>query len=414
MSIKITATVLTLSLSFWSQSVLAAAAWPADTAGTNIAAGLNTYNSDFEASGAAYSSAYGYIVNGDDGDLALLDAAGTVVQYWSASRVGGDLEDVTITDTTTTDGLVYLANESGSKIEQFDLDTGYKTGLYWNLSGLTVDGGSGFEALAYVPANNAPAGWGSATSGGFFLAASQAEAKIYVYNINTTVSGTVSSITNFAVTYTDVGALHYNTDTQLLYVVFDSDNKLKEYTLDGTIVNSYLLPTSNSEEGVVVVPNCASGNAQIGITNDASSSVLKIYENYPVTCVAAEETEEDTTDDTTDNSSDDTTYDYTEYDATDEEVVEETIENTGGATNGKLKVRFNNDVVVRYSIFNIDTDHLTQVRQHRDTAYYVVRTAKGKRAALVNAFTGEVLDRLRLKPSQSIHVKSRKLLLEAY
>ncbi|EKD78946.1 MAG: hypothetical protein ACD_41C00222G0007, partial [uncultured bacterium] len=266
-------------------SVLAASPWPADgTATANIASNLTTYNNTadgFEASGVEYLSDYGYIVNGDDGDLAVLSSAGEVLEYWLPT---GDLEGVTVTDTSSTNNKIYLANESGSIIEEFDLATGTKTGLAWTLSDLLVSGGAGFEALAYVPATDAPAVWGTAQSGGFFIAGSQAEAQLRVYTFDLSSSATVSSLTQISVTYTDVSALYYDSLTKIVYVVFDGSNEMQEYNLTGSLIESYTLPTTGSEEGIVLIPNCSANLAQIVITNDAVSSTTSVYGNYPISC----------------------------------------------------------------------------------------------------------------------------------
>ena len=265
----------------------AAAPWHASPNGVQIASGLMAYNTTadgFEASGIEYIPGYGYILIGDDGDIGVVNSNGAVLHYWFP---GGDLEDVALTETSAVDHIIYIANEAGSKIEAFNLDTGTKVAnKSWTLSDLPVSGALGMESLAYVPAADAPASWGTALSGGFFVTASQAEAVLRVYNINTHSNGaTVSSIAQIPVSYTDVAALQYSPLTRLLYVVFDTDDKLKEYTLTGAIVNSYQLPTTgNSDEGMIVIPDCANSRAQIAISNDAASSFVLVYNNYPITC----------------------------------------------------------------------------------------------------------------------------------
>lgn len=286
LSFGLTVSLVTLLLG---TTVQAASPWPASPTGTQIASGLtalNTTSDGFEASGVAYLSGYGYIINGDDGDLAVVSDTGTVLHYWFPN---GDLEDMTLTGTSAVDHIVYLANETGSKIEAFNLDTGTKVvNKSWTLSDLPINGGLGMESLAYVPAAYAPASWGTALSGGFFVAASQAEALLRVYNINTNNNGaTITSVAQIPVTYTDVAGLHYNPLTQLLYVIFDSADNMKEYTLTGNIVNSYTLPAVGaSDEGIVIVPDCANGKAKIAITNDAVSSFVTVYNNFPITCPA--------------------------------------------------------------------------------------------------------------------------------
>lgn len=118
---------LTVSLFvlLFATTVHAVSPWPASLTGTQVASGLATLNTTadgFEASGVAYLSGYGYITNGDDG-VAVISDTSSVMQYWFP---GGDLEDVTLTDTSAVDHVVYLANETGSKIEAFNLNTGVK------------------------------------------------------------------------------------------------------------------------------------------------------------------------------------------------------------------------------------------------------------------------------------------------
>ena len=52
--------------------------WPAETPGTNIAAGIANFNAGFEASRLTYHDTYGYLVVGDDGDIAAVQEDGTV------------------------------------------------------------------------------------------------------------------------------------------------------------------------------------------------------------------------------------------------------------------------------------------------------------------------------------------------
>lgn len=280
--------VLVASAFLFSTSAIPATAadpWPTTTSATEIASGLSVFTSDFEASGIDYVESYGYVSVGDDGDIAMLDGAGSVTSY---DFFGGDIEDITTTHTSVDDNLVYIAHEGNNSIVQYNISTRSFTGNEWVLSDLPVSGGFGFEAIAYVPEELAPASWGAATDGGFFLAASQAEANIYIYTFDQSTSGTVNSIHTMPVSYTDVSALHFNMQTHLLYVVFDTDGRLKEYALDGTIVNSYYLPTGGSEEGVVVRPDCDAGIATILITNDATPNSISSYAGYPISCVDAD------------------------------------------------------------------------------------------------------------------------------
>lgn len=69
-----------------------------------------------------------------------------------------------------------------------------------------------------------------------------------------------------------------------MYVVFDSAERLKEYSLTGNIINSYELPLSGASDEEYPIPDCATGKAKIVITNDAVSSNIFVYNNYPITC----------------------------------------------------------------------------------------------------------------------------------
>ncbi len=283
------------------QTALAADPWPTSTSGTQIGSGLltlNTTGNGFEASGLEYLDGYGYIAIGDDGDIGVLSISDAILHYWNTYQSSvNDFEDVTITDTSATDNKVYIANEYSNKIEEFNISTGVKTGKSWTLFDLpsNLSTGAGFEALAYVPAADAPASWGTAQSGGFFLAASQSENIVRVYTFNRSTSATVSSVATLTLdqSYYDIGALNYNTSTDLLYVVFDSNDKLKEYSLAGVEINSYELPhfgetvdgvNSYSNEAFVIVPNCSTGLAEVALGVDNISSRITVYSNYPITC----------------------------------------------------------------------------------------------------------------------------------
>ncbi len=312
--IKLAQAALTLSLLATASVASAASAWPASTTSTSIGSGItgNSTGNGFEASGIDYLSGTGYIVVGDDGDIAVLTTAGVVSQYWNRYQATeNDFEDITVTDTSATDNKMYIANEYSNKIEELYISTGVKTGLSWTLSDLPISGGSGFEALTYVPAAYAPASWGTAQSGGFFLAASQAETVVRVYTFSrSSSSSSVSSVATITLmnsataanTYYDISSLQYNSSTNVLYVVFDSDSRLKEYSLTGTLLQtgsadrSYYMPTygtlgtdgnAASEEGLVIVPNCTTGLAQAALTVDNIPSSVAVYSNYPVTCTAA-------------------------------------------------------------------------------------------------------------------------------
>lgn len=267
-------TLLSVSLT---TVALAASPWPASTSSTNIASGLSSYNSGFEASGISYHSGYGYLIVGDDGDLGIVDSSGVVQDY---VNLGGDLEGITVADHAS--NYAYIADEARNSIREVDLSSTSYTGNEWTLD-LTQSGGLGFEAIAYVPQAHAPSSWGTSTSGGFFVAGTQADTDLSVYNPNLSSSASLTSLATIATPYTDVAGLHYSTETERLYVLHDSANKMKEYSLDGTQQASYELPTSAAEEGIYLAPDCPNGIGDIAITDDGGATA-DVYNQYPISC----------------------------------------------------------------------------------------------------------------------------------
>lgn len=280
MSLKKTLVLISLSLLSFTTAI-AAATWPTSSSGTNIASGVGSYNSGFEASGLSYHDLYGYLVVGDDGDVAILDGTGSILDY---AYLGGDFEGITVADHSS--DYAYIASENRNSILEIDLSTLTLTGSEWDLD-LTQSGGYGFEAIAFVPAANAPSSWGTPSYNGFFIGGSQADTSVHVYDIDTRSSGTstYSSLASISTPYQDTAGLHYSPETELLYVLHDSANKMKEYDLAGNIISSYYTPTSAAEEGIYIETDCANATGTIGFSDDGGPTV-NLYTNYPITCDA--------------------------------------------------------------------------------------------------------------------------------
>jgi hypothetical protein len=270
----------------------AADPWPASSTATNIGSGIKALNANFEASGLDWHPIYKWITVGDEGEVATLDGTGTVTYYYTPGKYG--FEGVAIADSSSS--LVYFADENSYAILEFDLSTGALTGKTWTLDlprDPDTSSGLGFEALAFVPAADAPSTWKtpgaiSSSTSGFFVAGSQYTNYLYIYAISGSSTGSVSSVATFYTPYTDVSSLDYNEDTKLLYVVHDSQNKMKAYHPydDVTPVSSYTLPSAAEEEGLSLQTNCSAGTANIAITDDTidGSPDVDMYTSYPITC----------------------------------------------------------------------------------------------------------------------------------
>ena len=253
--------------------------WPAAASGTNIGAGIGVFNAGFEASGLTYHPDRGYIVVGDDGDVAIVQSDASITDY---QMLGGDFEGITVKPHVA--DLAYIASENLNAILEVSLSELSLTGKKWTLQ-IPQSGGLGFEGIAFVPADDAPASWGQGCCDGFFLAGTQADSALRVFDIDTSAGSdtTISPVTTIATDYSDVSGLHFSSETGLLYVLHDTANRLTEMTLLGTKMAQYVTPTSAAEEGIVIVPNCSLGTAAVSLADDGGPTVMQ-YGAYPISC----------------------------------------------------------------------------------------------------------------------------------
>lgn len=258
---------------------VSAEAWPADASGTNIGAGIGSFNSGFEASGLTYHDSYGFLVVGDDGDVAILRDDGEVSAY---QFIGGDFEAIAVKSGTAS--RAYIASENLNAILEISLSSLSLTGKSWPLQ-MPQSGGLGFEGLTYVPADFAPDSWGANCCGGFFVAGTQVDSTLRVFDVDT--NAVVESALGFVATiptdFSDVSGLHFSAELNLLYVLHDAANRLTVLTLEGIKMAQYQTPMQTAEEGVVVVPNCEAGTAAVGLADDNGPLVMR-YAGLSAAC----------------------------------------------------------------------------------------------------------------------------------
>lgn len=276
-----------LALSFLGSALGASAAsWPAtDATGTDIGTAWRTADSTIEPSGLSWDAYWNaFVAVSDEGQIALIQEDGTLLNSWDLGS-SYDLEDVTVVDSTT--ALVYLMDENTSYIEEFDTNTGTLTGKFWDCSAYIVEDGYGWgaEGLTWVPDGYSALAAG--TSGGHFYVGWQEDGNVYVFDADLATSGTATYIETINMDInTDVSGLFWNTDTQLLYALYDNADILEELTADGVLVASYALPTGHDQEGVTLVPQ-SSSVATISIAEDTSEGTAQImsYTGYPIVIV---------------------------------------------------------------------------------------------------------------------------------
>jgi len=268
---------LIFGLFFLSNFSQAANTWPAGT-GTDIGGNLPPDPIVYEPSGLAWHSRLGTLfVVGDSGNISEITNDGSLLHNWYNGSFL-DLEGIAVANPAS--NYVYVGEEGNRTIYEFDITSWTLSGKSWDLSAWMPDvPGQGLEALTFVPNGDHP--YTNSSSGGLFYAGHQGDGKIYVFDINLSLSGSVnyiSTITPLAGT-TDLSGLDYEPSTQILYAIFDSSDLLLEMNASGTVLNSYDMPGS-AQEGVAVQSNCPNTTTNIFLAEDATPQIFK-YSNYP-------------------------------------------------------------------------------------------------------------------------------------
>lgn len=257
--------LLTFFCFFQPAVISAAIAWPAGT-GTDISSELvTTFGADNEPSGliwhAGRSSLFMVL---DSGYLVELNASGHILNQFNGSSI--DFEGITISDADS--DKLYLAEENPEqKVYEFSISSWSLTGKTWLLSGMVVSSNYGLESLAYAGNN--------------FYAGSQLNGIIYIYPVDLNTSATLNYSGTIETNTLDLSDLNFQGDQNILYAIYDGSNLLREYTLDGVLLNEFDLPSEgNTQEGVALLPNYPENNTTIYIAEDSGG--LKEYANYPI------------------------------------------------------------------------------------------------------------------------------------
>ena len=125
------------------------------------------------------------------------------------------------------------------------------------------------------------------TSGGLSYAGLQKDGKIYIFDIDLSLSGSVSHIDTITPIpgYTDISGLYYSIKNNVLYAIFDTSNILLEMQTNGTVIAGHTLPGNAQEGSAAVVPSGYPDTAQVFIAEDTPPKVWN-YGNYLINYVS--------------------------------------------------------------------------------------------------------------------------------
>ncbi|EKD79422.1 MAG: hypothetical protein ACD_41C00079G0002 [uncultured bacterium] len=99
---------------------------------------------------------------------------------------------------------------------------------------------------------------------------------------------------------------------------------------------------------------------------------------------------------------------YGDTDPGDSTAFIQNVISVAGDSNGSIIVTYSDNSMYRYTVFSVTTDVVTLVQDHDTTGYIVVLHPTAKKLALVNVYSGEVFQRLRLT-KQAMQQRSLRL-----
>jgi len=231
-----------------------------------------------EPSGIVFHPQRGTLfVVGDNGDICEIRTDGNLVKQ---KRIrAADFEGITCDPST---GLLYIAIEGEEKIvemdpEDFGVLREFAIDRVFQEKTVLKAGGSGIEAIAFVPDANHP-------EGGTFYVSNQAfdlnnlEDPSAIFEVEVplksgSAGGTTAKIIKyFALGVIDLSGLHYDSVNDRLCVISDATNTFFEITRAGRILRSYAFP-ENDQEGITI-----DGEGFLYIAQD-SGGIIKLKWN---------------------------------------------------------------------------------------------------------------------------------------
>ena len=251
---------------------------------------VNKIPDEFEPSGLTYDPSRDrlYVVD-DNGQIAYYNSSMYLVESFDSGL--DDVEGVTFAENDYT--KLYLAHEYPSTIFEFDLDARTLTGRYWNLTDFPGNEEAGFEALTWVLMGYSI----DDTPFGLFYAGNQFDGRIYLYDIDLSISGDQEVAPSAGIDLgwlEDCSGLNYDDETGYVQAISDHYDELvvfEKIWTSGSFQWFYVhviyrspLPDDN-QEGIATRIN-KQGVQQMFISNDdgkgSPNTTIHIFK-YPIT-----------------------------------------------------------------------------------------------------------------------------------
>jgi len=217
---------------------------------------LNDQSAGFEPSGAVWHTVRNslFVVN-DEGYLFEFDLIGdSIIEQYNLRIPGSpkDYEGVTVADPDS--HFIYLGLEQPlDSIKEFNVNTQQVTRTF-DLSSWMIDHTSdkniGLEALTFVPDESSP-------EGGYFYAGHQHEGIVYIFELPIKTSSSSESVNLIGTLSAPVigrdrvQGLHYDQNSQVLFVLDNMGNKIRAMQLDGIELGAYTV-TGVWQEGITL------------------------------------------------------------------------------------------------------------------------------------------------------------------
>ena len=229
-------------LSFSCSAAFSADPFPPGATGAEISSGLP---SGYEPSGVVWHfDLEKLLVVSDEGIISSMNSDGSDVSNYFLSG-SPDLEGITVADPNSP--FVYLGLENPDSIVELNINTGTVTRSFNLTPWMTGPSNQGLEALTFVPDPNDP-------EGGIFYAGLQDDGKIYSFRLPISSSSSSTSVTHLGTITpvagrTDLSGLHYDSNNEVLYAIYDSSNLLRAMEADATFLAEWEL-AGNDQEGI--------------------------------------------------------------------------------------------------------------------------------------------------------------------
>lgn len=181
----------------------------------------------------------------------------------------GDYEGITFADLYS--DIVYIAVEAEEAIHEIDLAEGRLLRRFVVKEWIRGGDNLGIEGLTFVPDPSNP-------EGGLFYACEQRHGDVHAFELPI-----VSSRTSEAVKHVDyleppkglddAAGLHWDADSQILFIIHDNDNLIRGVRLDNTPVGEWI-PGGRNQEGITF------GDGLMFITGD-SGEIWAVEHDLP-------------------------------------------------------------------------------------------------------------------------------------